>query len=255
MGCKGEKELKIGLKRLSSIFLVICLSLLLTIFVTGCGGASKSSSSAPPKERVYGIENPNGQYDGLSSEERHQLLFENLGLATEGTIVPLALNGGYEVLFAYVDHDLNFHTNPQSAKVTKVTLELGKPDGYEYDSSMTLEAVAEKFNINNRSKWMYGPYESTVDRIILTLEYDNPILNRHLDAMSYNYPIEITTVSEDKPLLKSSQMVVNFNGQRPEYSIYEWQAIGDHRFRLAVKKDSAGQTDFDTETFINSTFE
>lgn len=244
--------MKIGLSRSSSIFLVTCLSLLLIIFATGC--ASKKTS-APPKERSYGIENPNSQYDGMSSEERHQLLFENLGLVTDETIVPLTLNGGYEVLFAYIDYDLNFHTNPQSAKVTKVTIEFGKPNGYEYDSTMTLEDVVKKFNTNNRSKWMYGPYESSVDRIILTLEYNNPILKRHLDTMSYNYPVEITTTTDDKPLLKSSQMVVNFNGQRPDYSIFEWQAIGDHRYRLAVKKGSAGQTDFDAEAFINSTFE
>lgn len=225
--------------------------MLIFILATGC---SSKQSAAPPKERSYGIENPNTEYDGMSAEERHQFLFEKLGVTTEGTIAPLTLNGGYEVLFAYVDYDLNFHTNPQSAKVTSVTIELGKTDNYEHDTTMSPEDVVKKFNTNNRSKWMYGPYESSVDRIILTLEYDKPILNRHLDTMSYNHPVEITTIHDGNHLLKSSQMVVNFNGERPDYSIYEWQAIGDHRYRLAVKKGSAAETDFDVEAFITSTF-
>lgn len=245
--------LSLSSSRSRSIFFVTFLSLLLIIFATGC--ASKQQSATPPKERSYGIENPNAQYDGMSTEERHQLLFENLGSTTEDTIVPLTLNGGYEVLFAYIDYDLNFHTNPQSAKVTKVTMELGKTDKYEHDSSTSVEDVIKNFNTNNRSKWMYGPYESSVDRIILTLEYNNPILNRHLDSMSYNHPIEITTIHDDRPLLKSSQMVVNLIGDRDNYTIYEWQAIGDHRYRLAVKEGSAAETDFDVESFIISTLE
>lgn len=50
-------------------------------------------------------------------------------------------------------------------------------------------------------------------------------------------------------------MVVNLIGDRDNYTIYEWQAIGDHRYRLAVKEGSAAETDFDVESFIISTLE
>lgn len=111
--------------RFSTISFIMFIALALIIVGTGCAKDKKSSSTAePPKERTYGVEDPNGPYLDLSSEERYQLLFENLSSATDGTVVPLQLDGEYEVVHAYIEYDLNIHTN-SNAKVTGVVLELG----------------------------------------------------------------------------------------------------------------------------------
>jgi hypothetical protein len=238
--------------RFSTISFFIFIALALIIVGTGCGKDKKSSSSAePPKERTYGVEDPNGPYLDLSSEERYQLLFDNLSSATDGTVVPLQLDGGYEVVHAYIEHDLNIHTN-SNAKVTGVILELGKPtDDHAYHPELTIEKMIKDYNNNNRSKWLYGPYESVVDTMKLKIKYDDPFLNRHLDTLSYNHPIEISTVLDDKPVLKFPQRDV---AKSTEYIVYEWPAMGEHRYSLSIVKGSEAEKDFDVETFILSTF-
>jgi hypothetical protein len=238
--------------RFSTISFIMFIALALIIIGTGCAKDKKSSSTAePPKERTYGVEDPNGPYLDLSSEERHKLLFENLANATDGTVVPLQLDGGYEVVHAYIEHDLNIHTN-SSAKVTGVVLELGKPtDDHAFHPELSIEKMIKDYNANNRSKWMYGPYESTVDKIILKLKYDDPFLNRHMDPLSYNHPIEISTVLDDKPVLKFPHRDVPTT---TDYIVYEWPAMGEHRYRLSIVKDSAADKEFDVEAFILSTF-
>lgn len=228
------------------------VALTLIIIGTGCAKDKKSSSAAePPKERTYGVEDPNGPYFDLSSEERHQLLFENLASATDGTVVPLELDGGYEVVHAYITHDLNIHTN-SNAKVTSVVLELGKPtEDHDFHPELTIEKMIKDYNTNNRSKWMYGPYESLEKNMILKLKYDKPFLNRHLDKLSYNHPIEISTILDDKPVLKFPQRDIPTN---TDYIVYEWSAMGEHRYRLSIVQDSVAEKEFDVEAFILSTF-
>lgn len=224
--------------------LLLVLTSIIAVSLVACSGSSGGGNqqASAPQERVYDIVNPNEQFEGLTKEERHQLLQDNIIEATDGVFPTLELPDGYEFTYGHIEHNLNIHK--YIAEANQVTLEIGKIADYTIDDSV-IQNKTRHFNTQNRWLWMYGPYESTETSIRLLLLYDDPILNRHLNPMSYNHPIEISTVLDDKPVLI-------YPHREGGHTVYEWQAVGDHRFRLVVPNDKV--SDFDYESFIISTF-
>lgn len=237
-------------KRLGLIIFLLTISA--AIILTGCGG-SKNATKNVPQERNYGIVNPNPDFEGLSKEERHNKIMERLSEITDGVFSELPIPDGYEIVRVDVEHSLNVHTNPNTAEITRVHLEFGKlQNGYNVKG--TEQELIRHYNTQNRFLWVYGPYETVSDNVVLTLEYNNPLTRRHLDPMSYNFPVKVEEVEDGKHVLIFKELVTRTN-ERFNNNVHAWAGMEQHRFRLLIKENSEAEKDFDAIEFVRATME